>query len=99
MNKTTDRKYSGRFVLRIATDLHESLAELATDQGVSLNHYLQNLLSSHVGGVTTAEYAYHQAQASSLAKMEKYSAIYLQALERQMSAKKTVDSISGEHRS
>ena len=55
------QEYSGRFVLRIATDLHEALTHLADTRQVSLNLYVQNLVASHVAGVETATYAFEQA--------------------------------------
>ncbi|MCP3982484.1 MAG: toxin-antitoxin system HicB family antitoxin [bacterium] len=96
MNETTKPRRSGRFVLRIGADLHDALIDLAKDQGVSLNQYLQNLIARHLGGVETAEYAYQQAQARNLARMEKYSEIYLKAIEKQALAKKTIELASRE---
>lgn len=57
MRNTPKQEYSGRFVLRIASDLHESLARRAAERHVSLNQYVQNLLARHLGGVETGEYA------------------------------------------
>ncbi len=44
----TERKYSGRFVLRIARSLHRHLAEQAEQEGISLNQYVENTLSERV---------------------------------------------------
>jgi len=41
----TDQEYSGRFVLRIPSYLHQRLAERAMREGVSLNQYVGTLLS------------------------------------------------------
>ena len=32
-----DRKYSGRFIVRVPSEVHRALAIRATDEGVSLN--------------------------------------------------------------
>lgn len=42
------RHYSGRFVVRTTPDLHRHLTLLASEAGVSLNRYLNNVL----GGLT-----------------------------------------------
>ncbi|MFA5448095.1 MAG: type II toxin-antitoxin system HicB family antitoxin [Sphaerochaeta sp.] len=39
------KSYSGRFVVRITPQLHRRLAEIAKEQGVSLNHLVTELLS------------------------------------------------------
>jgi predicted RNase H-like HicB family nuclease len=44
----TDRKYSGRFVVRIARSLHRRLAEQAEWEGISLNQNVENILSASV---------------------------------------------------
>tara|TARA_R110002110_G_C13458339_1_gene717878 strand:+ start:4726 stop:5049 length:324 start_codon:yes stop_codon:yes gene_type:complete len=40
-----DRKYSGKFQVRIPPDLHRHLAIEAAEQGVSLNRYLSSKLA------------------------------------------------------
>ncbi len=42
----SERKYSGRFVVRISPSLHRKLAELAAEEGVSLNSLINSFLSS-----------------------------------------------------
>lgn len=42
-------EYSGRVTLRIARSLHRALAEVAEDEGVSLNHYMVNVLTYYSG--------------------------------------------------
>lgn len=42
----TEQEYSGRFVLRIPSYLHQRLAERAMREGVSLNQYVGTLLSA-----------------------------------------------------
>lgn len=39
-----ERKYSGKFLLRISPALHERLAEMAADEGVSLNALVNRLI-------------------------------------------------------
>jgi predicted HicB family RNase H-like nuclease len=41
---TSTRTYSGRFVLRVEKELHQSLAIRAIQQGESLNSYCQKIL-------------------------------------------------------
>jgi predicted HicB family RNase H-like nuclease len=41
---TASREYSGRFVLRVEKELHQSLAIRALQQGESLNSYCQRIL-------------------------------------------------------
>jgi predicted HicB family RNase H-like nuclease len=36
----TNKKYSGKFVLRTGSELHQALAIRALDEGDSLNNYL-----------------------------------------------------------
>lgn len=43
-NPTADKKYSGRFVLRIDPKLHKALAIKAARQGRSLNAYVEEKL-------------------------------------------------------
>lgn len=40
------RTYSGKFVVRISPDKHRNLTIKASEQGVSLNHYVSDRLSS-----------------------------------------------------
>ncbi|MFC1937585.1 toxin-antitoxin system HicB family antitoxin [Chloroflexota bacterium] len=42
----TDEEYSGRFLVRIPKSLHRRLAEQARYQGVSLNQYVESILSA-----------------------------------------------------
>src|SRR5690625_314600 len=42
-------EYSGRVTLRIARSLHRALAETAGEEGVSLNHYMVNVLTYYSG--------------------------------------------------
>ncbi len=53
----SERKYSGRFLLRLPVSLHEKLAEMAEDEGVSLNTLIVSLLSKSLEGqkVTSIE--------------------------------------------
>ena len=43
-------RYSGKFVVRVPTSLHRSLALQAGVEGVSLNHLVSTLLSADVSG-------------------------------------------------
>jgi len=43
------RPYSGRLLLRMPSELHRSLDEIATDAGVSLNQYIVYLLARALG--------------------------------------------------
>ena len=42
----TEQEYSGRFIVRIPKYLHRRLAEQATREGVSLNQYVETILSA-----------------------------------------------------
>lgn len=42
----TDEEYSGKFMVRIPRSLHRRLAEQATREGVSLNQYVESILSA-----------------------------------------------------
>ena len=42
----TEREYSGKFVVRVPKHLHRRLAEQAEQEGVSLNQYVETILSS-----------------------------------------------------
>ncbi len=42
------KKYTGKFLVRIPSSLHERLAEMAKDEGVSLNSLIISLLSEGV---------------------------------------------------
>jgi antitoxin HicB len=42
---STERKYSGRFVVRLPSSLHQQLAEEAERNGVSLNQMVSTLLA------------------------------------------------------
>jgi len=44
----TDEEYSGRFLVRILKSLHRQLAEQARYEGVSLNQYVESILSAGV---------------------------------------------------
>lgn len=44
----TEEKYSGKFVIRIAKYLHRKLTEQAKKEDVSLNQYVETLLSAGV---------------------------------------------------
>lgn len=44
----TDEEYSGRFLVRIPKSLHRRLAEQARYEGVSLNQYVESMLSTGV---------------------------------------------------
>jgi len=47
------KKYSGKFVLRVGSEMHQLLAIRAMQQGISLNHYCSNLLKqTAVSGIT-----------------------------------------------
>lgn len=41
--------YSGRITLRLPRNLHRALAEMAEEEGVSLNQHLVNVLSHYSG--------------------------------------------------
>jgi len=44
----TDEEYSGKFMVRIPKYLHRRLAEKARREGVSLNQYVENILSADI---------------------------------------------------
>ena len=44
----TDEEYSGKFMVRIPKYLHRRLAEKARREGVSLNQYVENILSAGI---------------------------------------------------
>ena len=46
-------EHSGRFVLRIPSDLHSRARRLAQEQGVSLNEYCRCAIESYTGTVTS----------------------------------------------
>jgi predicted HicB family RNase H-like nuclease len=46
---TANKKYSGRFVLRVGKDLHREVAIRALRSGESLNSYCQKILKKAVG--------------------------------------------------
>ncbi|MFC2047217.1 type II toxin-antitoxin system HicB family antitoxin [Chloroflexota bacterium] len=48
----TEHEYSGKFVVRIPTYLHRRLVEQATREGVSLNQYVETILTA---GTTCAD--------------------------------------------
>ena len=47
---SAEKRYSGKFNVRIPKSLHRKLDKLAEQEGVSLNHYLVSTLSRAVGG-------------------------------------------------
>ena len=47
----SDEDYSGRFLARIPKYIHRRLAEQARREGVSLNQYVETILSSHTANV------------------------------------------------
>jgi len=49
---STEREYSGKLVVRIPKTLHSSLSETAEKEGVSLNQYINHVLSSFEGGIS-----------------------------------------------
>lgn len=51
----TDEEYSGKFLTRITKSLHRRLAEQARYEGVSLNLYVESILSSGVSTQNTIE--------------------------------------------
>ncbi len=44
----TEEEYSGKFIVRIPKHLHRRLAEKARREGVSLNQYVENILSAGI---------------------------------------------------
>ena len=48
LNKTPDKSFSGRFNLRISSDLHRQVALEASKQGVSLNTFIEQTLQKAV---------------------------------------------------
>jgi predicted HicB family RNase H-like nuclease len=48
LNKTPDKPFSGRFNLRISTELHRKIAQLASKQGVSLNTFIEQTLQKAI---------------------------------------------------
>lgn len=49
-----DEEYSGKFLLRMSPALHSALAREARRQQLSLNQFISNVLSEHVGGARVA---------------------------------------------
>ena len=49
LGKRPDREYKGQFVVRIDTSLHRKVANLAEEEGTSLNKYIENLLVKATG--------------------------------------------------
>jgi predicted RNase H-like HicB family nuclease len=60
----TERKYSGKFNVRIPKSLHRKLDEMADREGVSLNHYLVSTLSRAVGQEEAQKSKPHSKHAS-----------------------------------
>ena len=48
LNKTPDKPFSGRFNLRVSSDLHRKVALEALKQGVSLNTFIENTLQKAI---------------------------------------------------
>ena len=48
-----DNGYSGKFVVRLSKSLHKELVKTAEQEGVSLNHYVSDLLSRRCGVIET----------------------------------------------
>lgn len=48
LNKTPDKPFSGRFNLRISSDLHRKIAQLALKQGISLNSFIEQTLQKAI---------------------------------------------------
>ncbi len=48
-------EYSGRILLRIRKELHKDVARMAEKDGCSVNHYISDILTQHVGGAQVAE--------------------------------------------
>ena len=44
LNKIPDKPFSGRFNLRISSELHKKIAQLASKQGLSLNSFIEQTL-------------------------------------------------------
>lgn len=49
------KTYSGKFVVRISSRLHQELAEAAEENGVSLNHIVTEMLSQGSGIIKTQQ--------------------------------------------
>lgn len=62
-----DKKFSGRFLLRIPPALHADLSKMASLQGVSLNYYLTYLLTKENQKV---EVHFHDTKNFSIEKIE-----------------------------
>ena len=48
LNKTPDKPFSGRFNLRVSSDLHRKVAVEASKQGISLNTFVEQTLQKAV---------------------------------------------------
>ena len=48
LNKTPDKPFSGRFNLRVSSDLHRKVAVEASKQGISLNTFVEQTLQKVV---------------------------------------------------
>lgn len=55
---TTGKKYSGKFHLRLGSELHQALAIRALQTGTSLNSYCVQLLKLDITGMTIKNYIY-----------------------------------------
>lgn len=63
----TDEEFSGKTIVRMSSSLHGTLARLAREQGVSLNHLMVEALSSHAArAVSNKQFAGVQEQLSRL---------------------------------
>ena len=59
--------FSGRITLRIAKTLHRDVSILAEQEGVSLNHFLSDMVATCVGAAQGAHFSAVSARAASQA--------------------------------
>lgn len=64
-------EYSGKFVVRVPRSLHRDLAEIAGQEGVSLNHFINTALAHSVGALRLGQAQREQdAMARHMARLE-----------------------------
>ncbi len=51
----TEEEYSGKFVVRVPRSLHRDLAEMASQEGVSLNQFINTALAQSVGAMRAGQ--------------------------------------------
>lgn len=63
-----DRRFSGRFVIRVAHSMHRTLSERAEREGVSLNSLVVTALATFLGDRDTSTSSYQQTVVSFMSR-------------------------------